>query len=284
MALLVRYDFSFMDIPVDFRDDLVTFLGIQAVLTVAVFWLRGMYRYVWRAVSVQDVVDMIVSVTLAYGISLIASGFFDITLPRSSLFIDALCLIIAQVGMRCVLRFYSVLSHAMDPGGERIMLIGGGDAGRMLLGEMATSNKIHGKVWCIIDDNSAKWGKRMNGVPIVGGRDKIVETAAAMRISQIIFAIPSISRSERRKILELCQQTNCRVRMLPGVYQLVSGEASLSDVRDCGSNESDNDQRDCKSEKLAEDSVECKEYSYQPCRSYQSESYTERYRDQYLTK
>ncbi|MBQ5739681.1 MAG: hypothetical protein IIV78_04650, partial [Oscillospiraceae bacterium] len=62
MALLVRYDFSFMDIPVDFRDDLVTFLGIQAVLTVAVFWLRGMYRYVWRAVSVQDVVDMIVSV------------------------------------------------------------------------------------------------------------------------------------------------------------------------------------------------------------------------------
>ncbi|MBQ1241789.1 MAG: polysaccharide biosynthesis protein [Oscillospiraceae bacterium] len=232
MALLVRYDFSFMDIPVDFRDDLVTFLGIQAVLTVAVFWLRGMYRYVWRAVSVQDVVDMIVSVTLAYGISLIASGFFDITLPRSSLFIDALCLIIAQVGMRCVLRFYSVLSHAMDPGGERIMLIGGGDAGRMLLGEMATSNKIRGKVWCIIDDNSAKWGKRMNGVPIVGGRDKIVETAAAMRISQIIFAIPSIKRSERKKILELCQQTNCRVRMLPGVYQMVSGEASLSDVRD----------------------------------------------------
>lgn len=232
MALLVRYDFSFMDIPVDFRDDLVTFLGIQAVLTVAVFWLRGMYRYVWRAVSVQDVVDMIVSVTLAYGASLIASGFFDITLPRSSLFIDALCLIIAQVGMRCVLRFYSVLSHAMDPGGERIMLIGGGDAGRMLLGEMATSNRIRGKVWCIIDDNSAKWGKRMNGVPIVGGRDKIVETAAAMRISQIIFAIPSISRSERKKILELCQQTNCRVRMLPGVYQMVSGEASLSDVRD----------------------------------------------------
>ena len=232
LALLVRYDFSFMDIPVDFRNDLVSFLGIQTVLTVAVFWLRGMYRYVWRAVSVQDVVDMIVSVALAYGASLIASGFFDIVLPRSSLFIDALCLIITQVGMRCALRFYSVLSHAMDPGGERIMLIGGGEAGRILLGEMATSDKVRGKVWCIIDDNSAKWGKRMNGVPIVGGRDKIVETAAAMRISQIIFAIPSISRGERKKILELCQQTNCRVRTLPGVYQMVSGEASLSDVRD----------------------------------------------------
>ncbi len=232
LALLARYDFSFMDIPVEFRNSLLTFLGVQAVITIATFWLRGMYRYVWRAVSVHDVMDMILSVAVAFVLSVVVGGFFGVTLPRSVMFIDALCLIITLVGMRCVLRFYSVLRHAMDRGGERIMLIGGGEAGRMLLSEMATSDKTRGKVCCIIDDNAAKWGKRMNGVPIVGGREKIVETAQSMRISQIILAIPSASQREKKKILELCQQTNCRVRTLPGIYQMVSGEVSLADVKD----------------------------------------------------
>ncbi len=232
LALLARYDFSFMEIPVEFRDNLLVFLGAQAIITVAVFWLRGMYRYVWRAVSVHDVMDMILSVAVAFVLSVVVGGFFGADLPQSVWFIDGLCLIITQVGMRCALRFYSVLSHAMDRGGERIMLIGGGEAGRMLLNELATSDKARGKVWCIIDDNAAKWGKRMHGVPIVGGREKIVETAQAMRISQIILAIPSAGQREKKKILEICQQTTCRVRTLPGIYQMMSGEASLADVKD----------------------------------------------------
>ena len=153
LALLARYDFSFMEIPVEFRDNLLVFLSAQAIITVAVFWLRGMYRYVWRAVSVHDVMDMILSVAVAFVLSVVVGGFFGVNLPRSVWFIDGLCLIITQVGMRCALRFYSVLSHAMDRGGERIMLIGGGEAGRMLLNELATSDKARGKVWCIIDDN-----------------------------------------------------------------------------------------------------------------------------------
>jgi len=235
IAVLARFDFSFAEIPVELKDLLVSFLKLQIVVTLAVFMARKMYHYIWRSVSVYDVADMILSVILAFGLSFGAGRLFGMRLPVSVTFVALLCQIIALVGIRCFLRFYGVMVRTLgqrQAGGERIMLIGAGEAGRILLHEIMTTNKMAAKVCCIIDDNSAKWGKHMNGVPISGGRERIEELAQREKITQIIFAIPTAPGPVKREILELCQKTGCKVRTLPGIYQLVNGDVSLADVKD----------------------------------------------------
>ena len=235
VAMLARFDFSIGNIPVEMKQMLVNYLGMQAVITLAVFWFRKMYHYVWRSVSVYDVADMILSVALAFAASGAAGRLLGLRLPISVAFVDLLCLGMAQVGMRCFLRFYGVMIHTLYQargGGERLMLIGAGEAGRVLLHEILATNKVRGKVCCIIDDNPSKWGKQMNGVPIAGGRERIEEMAQKERITQIIFAIPTATGPVKREILERCQKTGCKVRTLPGIYQLVNGDVSLADVKD----------------------------------------------------
>jgi len=234
-AFLVRFDFSFDAIPDEFIIVLRNFTVLQSLLTIAVFWLRKMYNYVWRTVSIHDVSSMILSVLLAFLLSYIVGRLFGMRLPTSVAFIDVCLLMFLQVGMRCFLRFYGVAVHSLEQlggGGERIMLIGAGEAGRMLLHEVHSSRKMQGRVCCIIDDNPAKWGKQMNGVSIVGGRDKIAQAVREQGITQIIFAVPSADAGQKKEILNLCQQTGCKVKSVPGLYQLANGDVSLADVKD----------------------------------------------------
>lgn len=234
VALLVRFDFSFDAIGSEYKRQLMHFLVLQGGITVAIFLLRRMYHYVWRSVSAYDVADMIISVAASFIVTYVVSRVAGIKIPNSVAAIDLLCIIIALVGMRCFLRFYESLSRAFIriSGGDRIMLIGAGEAGRVLLRELLFSNKTKGKVCCIVDDNQSKWGKRMNGVLIYGGRDKIAELAKRKKVTHILFAIPSATAADKQEILKICQETGCKVQMLPGIYQLVSGEVSLSEVKD----------------------------------------------------
>lgn len=235
LALLTRFGFSFSAVPNEQISILMRFLQIQLLVTIGLFWLRRMYHYVWRAVSILDVADMMLSVFAAFGGSYLIARLIGIRLPTSIAFIDLMCQLIALVGIRCSLRFYGVLLRASNlsgKGGERIMLVGAGDAGRMLLQEIMSSNKVGGNVCCIIDDNPQKWGKQMNGVTIAGGRGRIADLAKKHDITQIIFAIPTATPQSRKEILGLCQLTGCKVKTLPGIYQLVNGEANLAAVKD----------------------------------------------------
>jgi len=235
LALLVRFEFSFGGIPETYKEAMLSFIALQCVITVAVFMARKMYHYVWRSVSAYDVADMVLSVTMAYLLSGGAARLLSVRIPNSVAFINLLCQVAALVGMRCFFRFYGMFVRAggwSGKDGERIMLIGAGEAGRILLHEIRTTNKLRSRICCIVDDNSAKWGKRMDGVPIRGGCSRIEELAARERITQIIFAIPSAPAAVKKAILEQCQKTGCKVKTLPGIYQLVNGEVNLSDVKD----------------------------------------------------
>ena len=235
IALLVRFEFSFEGIPGEYKASMLAFIGLQCVITIAVFMIRKMYHYVWRSVSAYDVADMVLSVAMAYLLSAAACWVVGIRVPSSVGFINLLCQLMALVGMRCFFRFYAILSHVFgwtSKDGERIMLIGAGEAGRILLHEIRTTNKLKGRVCCIVDDNPAKWGKRMDGVPISGGCEQIETLVERKNITQIIFAIPSASAAVKKRILEQCQKTGCKVQTLPGIYQLVNGDVSLSDVKD----------------------------------------------------
>ncbi len=234
LGLLIRYDFSLVGIPVDFKETLMTLLPWQLLITTVVFSVRKMYHFVWRSVNIHDVSEMILSVFLAFALTMVAEFIFDWRLPISVNFVSLMFQLIALVGIRCALRFKEVIHQAINRNSskERIMLIGAGEAGRMLMKEMATSDKAGGKVCCIIDDNEAKWGRYLDGVRILGGRNVIAEAAKRERVGQIIFAIPSASARDKKEILDICQSTGCRVRVLPGIYQLVNGSVTLSDVKD----------------------------------------------------
>lgn len=111
------------------------------------------------------------------------------------------------------------------------MVIGAGAAGQTILREMSRAREVKGKICCIIDDNSNKWGRYIDGVPVVGGRDDIMVNAKKYKINQIFFAIPSASAEEKRDILNICKETGCELKILPGIYQLMTGEIALSKMR-----------------------------------------------------
>ena len=235
-ALLVRFDFSFAQIPQEYLDHFIRVLPLQVLLTLAVFWLMHMYHFVWRSVSAHDVVRMVPPVILADLSVLLLRMISGNPMPRSVTVIELMCQILLLIGSRCSLRLFSALSQGMlqrsGNYSERIMLIGAGEAGRMLAREYLTSRNVSAKLCCVIDDNEAKWGEYLEGIPVIGGRDKITEAANRFHITQIIFAIPTATAKEKKDILEICRDTGCRVRTVPGLYQLVSGEVTIAAVKD----------------------------------------------------
>jgi len=233
LAMLVRFDFSFADVPEWVVQGWLKLFPIQLIVTLLFFWWRKMYHYLWRTVSATDVANMVVSVSLAYLLSVAAGGVAGINLPRSVYFLLLVFLLMTQVGMRCILRFYEtfIKRHKHSDSQERIMIIGAGEAGQALIREIHGSEKIIGKICCIIDDDPEKWNKRLDGVPVVGGRDRIAEIAAIERITQLIFAIPTATAQEKRDILDICKMTKCKIRTLPGIYQMVNGEVELATIK-----------------------------------------------------
>lgn len=150
-------------------------------------------------------------------------------------FIMLLCEVASMVGMRCFFRFQVMLRNLLNRGEEkmeRIMIIGAGEAGRMLLREIDTSGRVTGRVCCFVDDNAHKMGKYLGYVKIVGGRERILDAAREYRITQIIFAIPTATPQQKKEILDICKLTGCRLRILPGLYQLINGEVGLAAVQD----------------------------------------------------
>lgn len=235
LALLIRFDFHWSQIPMTYVRSWAPCLIVQLIVTAIVFFWRRMYHYIWRTVNAHDVIRMCVSVVLAFALSNLCCVFLSLPLPASvwvMVFVFQLC---GLVGERCALRLWSVVQYSYgrgNKGEERIMLIGAGESGRMLSRELRSSPQVKGRLCCVIDDNPQLHGKYLDGVRIVGGRDQIEDAAKQYDITQILFAIPTIQQEEKAAILNICKMTGCRLRVLPGLYQLLNGEVSLSAVKD----------------------------------------------------
>ena len=235
LALFVRFDFSFEKIPQEAVMVWQGFLPFQIAGTLIVFALRRMYHYLWRSVSVHDVVNMLLSCLLGYAVSVAAAAVCHRTMSSGITFITMLCQWAFHVGMRCSLRVYTSFRRSLRGSvekQERIMLIGAGEAGRILLQEIQSSGRIAAKVCCLVDDNANKWGKYLEGVRIYGGRERIPGLVEREHITQIILAMPTASAKDRADILDICKHTGCRIRILPGIYQMVNGEVSMAAVKD----------------------------------------------------
>ena len=236
LALLVRFDFSFGEIPRKFLAPWAHFLPYCIAITIACFLLMRMYRYVWHNISVNDVARMAVSVFLAFVIGTVISVLLGNHQPRSVIFMQFVFQIVLLVGGRCFFRFWDAihwtLKQARSSTSQRIMLVGAGEAGHILARELLTNRKIDAKLCCVIDDDENKWGRYFEGTPIVGGRNEIPSVARNEGITQILVAMPSAPPEDLSTILNICNSTGVHTKTLPGVYQFVTGEVSLSNVRD----------------------------------------------------
>jgi FlaA1/EpsC-like NDP-sugar epimerase len=236
-ALYVRFEFRFNEIPREYLDIYEHIIPVTVLFTLFFFLLWKLYRSVWRYASAIELVNIAFATSCGALAQLIFCYATERRMPRSYYVLYWFFLF----SLTCLLRFsYRILRvlhskrTSLAGGSSRInvMVIGAGAAANMILKEIEFSQYINLRVRCIIDDDIACHGKILRGIPIVGGRDRILEAVKEYGIDEIIFAIPSASRQVRKEILEICKESGCKLRTIPGTYQLINGEVSVSKLRE----------------------------------------------------
>ncbi len=236
-ALYVRFDFKFSEIPQDFLEKFGQILPFNIALTILFFTLWKLYKSVWRYASATELINIMFGTSCAAVAQMIFCYATGLRMPRSYYVIYWFFLF----GMTCMVRFsYRLLrlvnSKRHELTGKQnktnVMLIGAGAAANVILKEIESSQYLNLQVKCIVDDHSGCHGKFMRGIPIIGGRDKIMDAVGQYSIDEIIFAIPSASVQTRKEILDICKETGCKLRTLPGMYQLINGDVSVSRLQE----------------------------------------------------
>lgn len=236
LALFMRFDFIFSAIPRQYLEGYIWSMPYWVVSTVVVFYICRLYHSIWRLASVAEVKRILTAYVILMPIQIFGMLFMHLHMPRSYYFMGYIISLCLTTGIRFsyrLLRLYASRNRQEQPDiKERIMIIGAGEAGQMLIKELFNSRRLHSKVCCLIDDNPSKKGRMLEGVPIVGNRNDIMHQVEEYKITSIIFAIPAAKAKDKRDILNICKHTGCRLQILPGIYQLVKGEVSVSQLRD----------------------------------------------------
>lgn len=236
LGLWFRYDFSFAEIRPVHLEGFLSAIGSWCVITLLVFWIFRLYNSIWAFVSTPEVFRITGAYVVLGVIGVLVFHFDGNLMPRSSMVVGFLFSFVSTVAIRFSYRLLRTaqrrISHITHANGvKNVMLIGAGDAGRALAVEFTNSDHIQDHLSCVIDDNPVKWNKQLCGVPIVGGRQDIATAVKKYKISKIIFAIPNCTAKSRKEILDICATTGCEVQMLPGIFQMVNGEVSVSKLR-----------------------------------------------------
>lgn len=236
-ALYVRFDFSFAGIPAEYLMKFERIIPFNILLTLLFFALWKLYKSVWRYASATELLNIVFATTCAAIAQIILCNVMNQKMPRSYYMIYWFLLF----GMCCVIRFsYRILrlinskriDRAKKEKRNNVMLIGAGAAANAILKEIESSSYLNLNVKCIIDDNPGCHGKFLRGVPIVGGREKIIDAVGQYAVDEIIFAIPSANTQTRKEILDICKESGCKLRTLPGIYQLINGDVSVSKLKE----------------------------------------------------
>ena len=236
-ALYVRFDFSFAGIPPVYIEKFEHVILPNIIITLLFFTLWKLYKSVWRYASANELLNIIFATSCAAVAQTLYCHIFGWNMPRSYYVIYWFILTVLTCGIRFGYRILRLLNSKRDSlfGKEKkvnVMVIGAGAAGNMILKEIESSRYLNLQAKCIIDDQPGCHGKLIRGIPIVGGRDKILDAAQQYGVDEIIFAIPSANVQTRKEILDICKETGCKLRTLPGVYQLINGDVSVSKLKE----------------------------------------------------
>ena len=236
VGLWLRFDFRFGAIEARYLEGYLSSIWIWCVAAVAVFVLFNLYNSIWLFVSTDELFRIVGAYAVLAGLELAYILAFGVTMPRSyyilGLIFSFICTVCIRFSYRVLRQVRNQFQHSDGRNMENVMIIGAGEAGRSLVNEFTTSAYVKSRVACAIDDNPVKRHKRLLGVPIVGNRNDIPEAVEKYKVDRIIFAIPTANATTRKEILDICSTTGCPVQVLPGIYQLVSGEVNVSKLRE----------------------------------------------------
>lgn len=238
LAILARYEFHVDTIPQYFMHPIEMFLPVNIILTLLIFYIFRLYSSLWAFAGETELQNIVLSCVLSTFVDGMGMQFFKASshqaVPKSYYLFYMFFLVTCIFASRFSYRFFRSLKHKQKNKKNLIsvMVIGAGEAGNVIIKEIVNSNFSTMVIKCVIDDDKGKWGRYIQGIKVAGGRDKIVECADIYEVDEIIVALPSASRADIREILEICKDTNCKLRSLPGMYQLVNGEVNVSKLRD----------------------------------------------------
>lgn len=233
-ALFFRFDMHISSIPPEYLHAFIKFAPIYTIFSLFVFHILRLYNSLWQFASFDELNRIIISSIFTTLFQAAFMTIFMIRMPISYYVFGAFIQFAMIVGVRFSYRYINLERNRRynnQAAVHNVMIIGAGAAGKTILREMRNSQGMSGKACCVIDDNPNKWDRTMEGVPVVGGRDSIMNAVKTYNIDRIMFAIPSASTEDKRDILNICKETKCELKSLPGIYQLANGEVSLSKMK-----------------------------------------------------
>ncbi len=233
LALWVRFDGRISNIPDIYLEPYLQYILIHAAISVVIFWIFKVYQALWRFASYVELFRVVVSSCIA---GVLNSALMRVTLGRMpisyyifGLFFQTAFMIAARFGYRFVNLLYKRRHTVTDA--ARVMIIGAGSAGQMLLRDMTEAKEFTARAVCLIDDDKNTWGREIEGVPIVGGRDDILASVEKYKVDKIYLAIPSATPEQKRDILNICSASECELMQLPGMYQLANGDVTVEAMK-----------------------------------------------------
>ena len=232
LGLFVRFDLNISKIPPEYARAALEFLPYYILASLVIFFLARMYSTMWSVAGVREALHVVAACGLASLVQIAGMMLLQLSVPRSFFLVSFAALCAEELGIRLSYRVViSLFGNHSKKAAKRIMIVGAGTSGSVILKEMTTSSLVNGCVVCFVDDDRNKAGKFLNGVPVAGNRNDIPRLAEEYKIDEIYIAIPSASAKERKAIIEICRETGCQVKILPGIYQLINGEVSIAKLR-----------------------------------------------------
>lgn len=233
-ALWIRFDCRFSRIETQYLQAYYHTILIYSFFCVVVFWFMRLYKSIWRFASYSELLRIILATVITGSFYIVFMNCFVTRMPISYFAFGIVLQFCLTLGIRFSYRFVLLLrGRKKDENGyeKHVMLIGAGSAGQMIFRDIRNAKETNEKVYCFIDDNRNKWGRYIDNVPVFGGRDSIMEAIAKFGIEKIYVAIPSARPEDKREILRICNETSCQLMNLPGMYQLYTGEVTVSKMK-----------------------------------------------------
>lgn len=237
IGLWLRFDLQYSKIPSEYLMAFIKFAPFYTVFSIIVFYMMHMYNSLWRFASFNELTSIMMATVVTGTAHVVGITLFVRRMPIAYYVFGICAQFIFTTGIRFGYRFVN-LERAKREKTEKsahvkhhVMVIGAGAAGMTVLRELYNSRELTSRACCVIDDNPNKWNRFIEGTPIVGGRDTILENVEKYDIDTIMLTMPSASAKDKRDILNICKETNCELKSLPGIYQLANGEVLLSKMK-----------------------------------------------------
>lgn len=236
MALLIRFEFRPGMIKKVFLESMIQYTPVNIGCTLVIFALFSLYESLWRYASVTELLNLTLACIVSSMLQLVGMYMMGYHLPRSYYILYLLILLPLMMAGRFSYRLLRIFKQRVYT--DRLekpiitMVIGAGDAGTLIIKELQSSYHLSNKVACIIDDNPQKKNTKLLGIPIVGGREEILNAVKHYKVQEIIVAIPTMHPKDKKELLECCKDSGCKLRILPGVYQLINEEVSIAKLRE----------------------------------------------------